>query len=394
MRQLILHAGAGKTGTSALQLFFDDHAGWLAEQGIRYPAGPHRPDPRTRISSGNGGYLYGFLRRGEHWDDVIDQLDSAGPTGDVLLSSELLAGAYPEHLVTLRDRVAERGFVLRPFYLVRNPDEWYLSAYQQLVKRHGYVGGFADFCSGYKFEFEIALRSYESALGTGALRILSYEAGKQDIISYVLRQALGIAATPPPYSNPLINRSLTGFELEVLRTATSIQRGRGTATDTIESRATRFSDHLIAARPTIPRDARFRQPMPVDVVERLQPVVDTLNARLDDGEIAFTVHEQSTPLGPADEESARMCGLLLLQQQELLESQEGSSQAVARLEAAAQAAAREGEARAAEIVALRTSTSWRVTAPLRALTAAVRGQRDRRSEVPAPGQRASRRHPR
>ena len=121
MRRLLLHMGAGKTGTSVLQLFWELHREWLAQHGIWYPPGPLRPDPATKISTGNGDWLFAAVARGEPWELFLDQVSSAPSDGDVLISSELLAYAEPSAVAELRRQLAAVGFQLHPLYLVRNP---------------------------------------------------------------------------------------------------------------------------------------------------------------------------------------------------------------------------------------------------------------------------------
>jgi hypothetical protein len=365
--QVVLHAGAGKTGTSALQLFFDTHRDWLEERGVSYPPGPFRPDPVTKISTGNGDWLFAFMTKGENWEELSTQIRGARNPEHVLLSSELVAYAKPDCIAVLRDRLAELGFGLDVLYLVRNPDEWYLSAYQQTVKRHGAVASYAEFCRGRPFEFDLAIDHYESVLGEGAVRLYSYEAGKDDIVGYFVDRALGIHGTPPAHDNPQINRSLTSMELEVLRQANAAQRSAGIPVADIERRARRFTDLLLAARPTIPSAARFREPMPPDVVERLRPSVDRINERLSEGQLRFAVSKGSLPLSNAERESAEMVALML---QQTFDDADGAASGSAQgQQALAAAQQRIGELQR-EVQLLRESTSWRVTAPLRAIASA------------------------
>ncbi len=376
MRRLLLHAGAGKTGTSALQLFFDAHRDWLLQQGIVYPEGPNRPDPGTRISSGNGGWLFGFLRSGEYWREVVDQLTGTGGPGDVMISSELVAHAKPARIAELAHRLAAIGFEMHPFYLVRNPDEWYLSAYQQNVKRHGYTGSFAHFCSTYPLEFTGALDRYESVLGEGAMRLYSYEVGKRDIVRYVLQHALGVASDPPPHDNPSINRSLTGDELAVLRLANQMQHDAGVPKETIDRRSTLISDQLIRYRPTVPAQERYYEAMSTEVVERLRPDIERINSRLQAGHIGF----RSVATVPQPREASAsdhyLTALQLLMAAELRDSQARNSDEIARIQTESRRAEQREQALNAEIVALRSSTSWRITAPLRAMSGSLSGSRN------------------
>ena len=54
-----------------------------------------------RISSGNGGWPFGFLRSGEYWRELVDQLTDTGGPCDVMISSELVAHAPKERIAEL-----------------------------------------------------------------------------------------------------------------------------------------------------------------------------------------------------------------------------------------------------------------------------------------------------
>jgi hypothetical protein len=375
MRRLLLHAGAGKTGTSALQLFLDANRDWLLRQGIVYPEGPNRPDPGTKISSGNGGWLFGFLRSGEYWRELVDQLTDTGGPCDVMISSELVAHAPKERIAELADRLTAIGFELQPFYLVRNVDAWYLSAYQQNVKRHGYTRSFAHFCATYPLEFTGALDRYESVLGEGAMRLYSYEAGKGDIVRYVLQQVLGVTAEPPPHDNPSINRSLTGDELAVLRLANQMQHDAGVPKETIDRRSTMISDELIRYRPTVPAHERYYEAMPAEVAQRLRPDIERINARLRTGHIGFRPAATVPQPRQAAASDHYLTALQLLMAAELRDSQSRNSDEIARILTETRRAQQREQALNAEIVALRSSTSWRITAPLRAVSGSLSGSR-------------------
>lgn len=366
MRKLVVHAGAGKTGTSALQAFFEDHRDWLGTQGVVYPPGPFPVDPVTRISSGNGQWLLRYLTDGTGWDSFAAQLAGAGRDADVLISSELLAHAPTPEVAALRDRLAARGLELHVVYVVRNVDEWFLSAYQQLVKRHGLTKTYAEFCDWYPCEFGRTIEHYLEAIGPKAFRVLSYEAGKPDLVGYFLRQALGTEAAPPPAADAPVNRSLTSLEVEVLVAVNTLVAGAGMAAEEAGALVGRFADTLVSAFPSIGEHSRFAEPMPASAVDRLRSEVALVNSRLDEGQVGFSVQHRSPALNESERGLVRVVAAqVFLQVQSLLEQQQASREQMAYLDVLIARMSSDS----AELEAMRNSRSWRATAPIRRISA-------------------------
>lgn len=364
MRTLFVHAGAGKTGTSALQHFLSRNQAWLADQGISYPTGPGGPDAQTGISSGNGGWLADFVMTGKGKDDFLGQVLQA-PGDTILISSEMLAHADRTSIDIACGELASVGVEMRMFYLVRNPDDWYLSAFQQQVKRHGYSGSYQEFCGSYPLEFVPAITAYESALGRSAVQVLSYEAGRADIVSYVLRNALGVHAPLPEHENRQVNRSLSTGELEVLLAANRMQRAAGINGVAIGARGTRFSDLAMVARPRVPSGLKFVHPFPPEARERLAADVVMVNERLEEGFIGFSLDPDPEERVPNNEDWDLLALLLLTEYQlqdglaQLWEANNALADRLQTLEGAEQQLR-------SEMSMLRNSRSWRVTRPLRA----------------------------
>lgn len=143
MTELHLHIGHGKTGTSYIQNTLVLSQAELARHRIAYPVSA-RDSGRVRrnharISSGNGaGLLIGRT-----------DLNAMVPEGygKLLFSSELLF----ERLVA--DKAARRALLeacdrfdrVKVLLFVREPLDFAVSAYQQMVKRHGHVGPLRDY---------------------------------------------------------------------------------------------------------------------------------------------------------------------------------------------------------------------------------------------------------
>ncbi len=131
MPRIVIHAGPGKTGSSAIQLWLTEHREELRAEGIYYPA--HETDANG-VSSGN---LRRVLDRHVPGDVhvspelVAELLAEFEETGchTLLLSSEFFFPVLPE----LDQEFPNAEFIA---YL-RDPLEMFESNYNQGVKRHG-----------------------------------------------------------------------------------------------------------------------------------------------------------------------------------------------------------------------------------------------------------------
>lgn len=136
MKRIVIHAGPGKTGTSAIQHWLNTHVQQLAQDGILYPG--HTTDP-NQVSSGNLLELY---RRDPEGQLILDESKvegllarfHEGPWHTLLLSSEF----FFFKIIELHAYLPNCEFVV---YL-RNPIELAESSYNQEVKRHGRTTGF------------------------------------------------------------------------------------------------------------------------------------------------------------------------------------------------------------------------------------------------------------
>lgn len=147
MKNLILHCGIPKTGSSVLQVFWAKNSTRLRERRVDYfQVGDFELALSGKITSGNGAFLARTMLKAED-PNYLDQLPRAlaqleakiNENGcDVgLLSSELFTFASDDALKFFRDWLAQRGICLQIFYFIRRQDQFVSSAYVQQVKRHG-----------------------------------------------------------------------------------------------------------------------------------------------------------------------------------------------------------------------------------------------------------------
>ncbi len=148
-REIILHAGMSKTGSTSIQANCRRHAQVLSEHGIRYPRfkfgmqtfSNHSVPLAVMVSANPGQYALGLQRRygdrvGELVEDCRRQfqvvLDEPGDT--LLLSSERVAGFSEEDLLLLRRLLGRHTERLRVWLYLRSPTDVLVGILQERAK--------------------------------------------------------------------------------------------------------------------------------------------------------------------------------------------------------------------------------------------------------------------
>lgn len=149
MKEIILHLGVPKTGTSAIQVFLARNRAALVAHGIDYlPIGEFGMGREGHISSGNGAYLARTLLpenaparladASPHRAELYAALEQS-PCETGLVSSELFTDARQELLEELLITLRAKAITPRAIIYVRRQDQLLTSAYIQQVKRHGSI---------------------------------------------------------------------------------------------------------------------------------------------------------------------------------------------------------------------------------------------------------------
>jgi hypothetical protein len=135
-KRLLIHAGAGKTGSSSIQKFLSANAPALADKGVAIPSGKLKPSRRT-----GGQHVFAFAdlltdpRGRERLEDALRAVAHApSDPGTIILSAENLAekpGA-PALFAGLVDE-----YDVRLLMYVRRQDEFLLSSWQQWFSKTG-----------------------------------------------------------------------------------------------------------------------------------------------------------------------------------------------------------------------------------------------------------------
>ncbi|MDN3526608.1 hypothetical protein QWY79_15155 [Halomonas sabkhae] len=137
---VIVHFGAPKTGTTAIQKFCLENRQTLKKHGVYYP---EHPLDSNKVSAGHVGFSKRILDGEE--DEAIKFLEKFVALAKkekctLLLSSEALYG---------KAEVARRclkGYKVGVLGWFREPVDFFVSNYMQGVKRHGQTRKLTDFC--------------------------------------------------------------------------------------------------------------------------------------------------------------------------------------------------------------------------------------------------------
>ena len=136
-RRLILHIGAHKTGTSAIQRFLASNIENLRLMGLDYlNAEPPRGDLHT---TGNGLPIFLYFERGEEEPKKLESLINGyfGAQRTAVISSELLSSIAAGGWRHIIDACLAQNITPSVIYYVRNVYPFYISTYNQVVKHNG-----------------------------------------------------------------------------------------------------------------------------------------------------------------------------------------------------------------------------------------------------------------
>lgn len=191
-RDVVLHAGMGRTGTTSLQTWLARNRERLADRGILYP---ESPGPRRHVrlglaaqpvDQGPGGsvdwrrqpvrsprQLRPLLEEG-----LVAELQGA-PSPRVVLSDEALFGTGDEGLRYLSGLLAGVASSVRVVVYLRRQDEHVSSRYQQTVKLAGEVRRMSEWLDdhdfGRKYDYHARLRGWQRLVAPDALVVRAFE---------------------------------------------------------------------------------------------------------------------------------------------------------------------------------------------------------------------------
>jgi hypothetical protein len=218
MPELILHSGDGKTGTSFLQVLFARYACQLADCGVIYPRGQSFDEASAgRVTSGNGIAMASYISSGGE-PSSIDRLErelSQASGKHVLYSSEMLDFIPGERSSSIANVAARNGFKVRVIYFVRDLGLRAVSGYSQWLKRAGDSRSFAEYLSTWQPRYRSRLENACIVFGRECIEVYNYDEKREALSDFFFKTLLGCDFAPT--EKPLVNRSLSGKEIELLR---------------------------------------------------------------------------------------------------------------------------------------------------------------------------------
>jgi len=180
-KTLIIHIGHYKTGTTALQIFFNHQQKFMADSGIEYP------DVWMHHAK-HSAYAFSILRAAgvskimydysdptppqSMWDDLYARIKES-PRDTVLISSEefMRIGQFPKAQEILGEILARRpeGLKVKVIAYLREPSAHLQSWYNQLIKMNFQVAALDMAVNGdiesIHYDYQRALSAWVNILG-------------------------------------------------------------------------------------------------------------------------------------------------------------------------------------------------------------------------------------
>ena len=292
--KLFLHIGHGKTGTSAVQSSLAIASDELSKQGIRYPIQPSLRDQASRLEITSGNWQPN--PEVSLTTQLLEITKNNQNNEKIILSSESLFWLIPE---LIQNKIEWEDCIdMHIILAVREIEEMLSSEYQQRVKRHGDAMPLKQFLRARhlisshheKAAEVIGLMSQSKVPNT----IINYSKHKRDI-SQLIFKCIGAEELYPAdkMAGAIINRSLSGKELEILITINALYYSK------FPWISTRISDALIKSQPTIEAQrCKIDKQQLEQVYKKNDAYLQAINACLDPREQLTTLTTLSNEITP------------------------------------------------------------------------------------------------
>jgi hypothetical protein len=232
MRQLFLHVGIGKAGSSALQYAFSKATEDFAARGLTYP---QTPEARQRVAMnqpiglGNAAAIRKAFRTHDPDTAIKLTLDLVGScNGDILLSNETLFGTRPKDLQALKAALTNVGVGATKVLVFFRPQvELFAAAYVQARRSRGAEHDDENSFAIRRHETGLydwlaCAKKYEAVFGQGTVKVCWYPAVVRT--HGVIKEAFDWLGVRVPHIEQVVNPT-PGYEvIEVLSLAKDIKR--------------------------------------------------------------------------------------------------------------------------------------------------------------------------
>lgn len=274
MKNLYLHIGHEKTGSSYIQSCLALSTELLADRNIVYPENKASEMAKSgKITSGNHGVLEKVIFSQDHESAIQETFNQKN---SYLFSNEQFFNLlrkidFRKNLI----RVSElAGFErIKILLFIRNPIEHASSAYQQLIKRGGKHISIEEFFAKARRPLGVdkLLRALQQE-NRVELTVLNYSVVRNELIEKVaswLEIPPNLISQP---SNSVVNRSMKFAELELQRMLNLVLGECGGI----------MSDRLCNELPELPADAIFpSKEVQCKMLSRLEPAIASVNSMVD-----------------------------------------------------------------------------------------------------------------
>jgi hypothetical protein len=215
MKELIIHIGFGKTGSSALQSWLAQNQSHLSARGYHY-AGVNKDAREFLISSGNAAMLLMYLKGDAISDNELSQHYFNNHSTAIISGEQLQALRSDSDEAKRLERFCEKNCVSIKFVAyIRNFHDHFYSNYVQAVKRHGYLDSFAAWVCD-RLELK-TVEAYFSLANKWEISLIKYELAKENL-AMAFCSCLDIDyATLMPMSQRIVNRSISSIEIQELQ---------------------------------------------------------------------------------------------------------------------------------------------------------------------------------
>jgi hypothetical protein len=178
-RQVLIHVGFGKTGSTAIQNMLYSNRKQLSTNGISYV---DSQELVGNVQSGNIGSIFQYLQNKPDKSELADLLSPHLIEEKLnILSNELLADLPTSRLELLFECLSDLDIEFKLLAYIRSPLNWYISAYNQMVKRHGFFGDFDEFVDNNSWTHPSYLQKFEDLGLVSKLTIVSYDTASRSL---------------------------------------------------------------------------------------------------------------------------------------------------------------------------------------------------------------------
>lgn len=216
--RVLLHFGANKTGSTAIQNMLYENRQVFSELGLFYH------DSRilhNSIQSGNGEEINLRLREGATHFEIKKLLTPLIKVEKLsIISCEGFSSLSRDHLNTLYESLEQLDIEFKILMYIRNPIDYYMSSYSQALKRHGYAGSFQDYVEESSWEHASWLMNLRESRQNIDVACVLFDQRENDLIksfweSVHLMFNLDLANVFPE-NQAIVNRSLFQEEIAFL----------------------------------------------------------------------------------------------------------------------------------------------------------------------------------